>query len=228
MHPVRLTSVFQPIVALADPRYPRAMEALARFPFDTRRPDLVFADAWRVGHGAALEIDAVSLHLEAAATLPLDIAVAVNLSTETVTRYAEPLAYLFRQASRLVIVEITEATDADDLRAIAQLRSAGVAIALDDAGAGRTGPARIRRLSPDMVKLDGALLRAAGSSHGARELVREIAIATAAVGAEFVAEGIESVTDVACAIAFGASMGQGYAFGSPFPVAHYAPLRRSA
>jgi EAL domain-containing protein (putative c-di-GMP-specific phosphodiesterase class I) len=228
MHPVRLTSAFQPIVALVDPRYPRAMEALARFPFDTRPPDLVFADAWRTGHGAALELDAVSLHLEAGALLPLDIAIAVNLSTETVTRHAEALAYLLRKTSRLVIVELTESTDADDLHAIAQLRSAGVAIALDDAGAGRTGPARIRRLSPDIVKLDGALLRAAGHSSGARELVREIAIATAAVGAEFVAEGIESVADVACAIAFGASMGQGYAFGAPAPVTHYAPLRRSA
>jgi EAL domain-containing protein (putative c-di-GMP-specific phosphodiesterase class I) len=228
MYPVRLTSVFQPIVTLADPRYPRAMEALARFPFDTRRPDLIFAEAWRAGHGAAMELDAVSLHLEAGAPLPLDIAIAVNLATETVTRHAEALAYLLRQTSRLVIVELTEATDADDLHAIAQLRSAGVAIALDDAGAGRTGPARIRRLSPDIVKLDAALLRAAGRSSGAREMVREIAIATASVGAEFLAEGIETVADAACAIAFGASMGQGYAFGIPAPVTHYAPLRRSA
>jgi len=225
MHPVRLTSVFQPIVTLADPSYPRALEALARFP-DGRRPDTVFAAAHTVGSGDALELEAASIHIETAHALPLDIALAINLSAGTIARHADPLAHLLRRSARLVIVEITEEDDRDDLRSIALLRSAGIAIALDDAGAGRTGPHRIRRISPDIVKLDGALLHAARSNRGAYDMLRAITAVSREIGAELVAEGLETAADVAQAISFGASMGQGYVFGAPAPAEQYRRLRR--
>jgi EAL domain-containing protein (putative c-di-GMP-specific phosphodiesterase class I) len=227
MHPVRLASVFQPIVTFADPRYPRAMEALSRFP-DGCRPDEIFASARAAGTGDGLELSAVSAHLDAAVALPLDIALAVNLSTNVVTRHADALAVHLRRTSRLVIVELTEESDRDDLGALAELRSAGIAIALDDAGAGFTGAARIERVTPDIVKLDGALLRAARGSSGAHDLLRALVASAQAVGAELVAEGIETVADAACAISLGASMGQGYAFGAPAPADHYRLLHRES
>lgn len=227
MHPVRLTTVLQPIVSFADPHYPRAAEALARFP-DGRNPADVFAVAREAGHGDRLDLAALETHLAALPYLPVDIALAVNLSTETVTRHAEPLAMRLRGAGRLIIVELTEESDRDDLAAIGVLRAAGIALALDDAGAGRTGPARIRRVAPDVVKLDGALLRTAQTNRAARDLVREIIAASTVIGAEIVAEQLESVTDVACAIAFGATMGQGYAFGAPAAPERFLRVDRSA
>jgi EAL domain-containing protein (putative c-di-GMP-specific phosphodiesterase class I) len=158
--------------------------------------------------------------------LPLDIALAINLSAGTIARHADPLAHLLRRSARLVIVEITEEDDRDDLRSIALLRSAGIAIALDDAGAGRTGPHRIRRISPDIVKLDGALLHAARSNRGAYDMLRAITAVSREIGAELVAEGLETAADVAQAISFGASMGQGYVFGAPAPAEQYRRLRR--
>lgn len=227
MHPVRLASVFQPIIAFSNPSYPRAMEALARFP-DGRRPDEVFASARAGGAGDAFELAAVSAHLDAAVVLPLDIALAINLSTGVVTRHADALAVHLRRTSRLIIVELTEESDRDDLGALAELRSAGIAIALDDAGAGFTGAARIERVTPDIVKLDGALLRAARGSSGANDLLRTLVASATSVGAELVAEGIETVADAANALALGASLGQGYAFGAPAPVDHYRLLRRAS
>jgi EAL domain-containing protein (putative c-di-GMP-specific phosphodiesterase class I) len=227
MHPVRLTTVLQPIVSLADPGSPRAAEALARFP-DGRSPDTVFAAARETGSADRLELACIETHLAALPYLPAEIALALNLSTDTVTRHADFLALRLRAVHRLIIVELTEESDGDDLAAIGILRAAGIAIALDDAGAGRTGPQRIRRVAPDLVKIDGALLQAAQTVRAARDLVREITAASTAIDAEIVAEGLESVTDVACAIAFGASMGQGYAFGAPVPPERFARRERSA
>ena len=123
-------------------------------------------------------------------------------------------------------MELTEQDVDDDLNALAHLRAAGIALALDDAAAGSTGVERILRVAPDLVKIDGPLLHAAQTSAAADALLHTIVDAAITVGAELVAEGIEGEVDLLRAMALRASLGQGYALGRPLPVEHYLVSRQ--
>lgn len=117
-------------------------EALTRFPGATDvTPDVWFSEAASVGLGAELELAVIEAALSAAAGLPEDIFVSVNLSPESCL---DPrLAGLLRMPqapARPIVLELTERTAVADYcalkEALSPLRSSGVRLTVDDAGAG--------------------------------------------------------------------------------------------
>ena len=120
-----------------------------------------------------------------------------------------------------VVVEITEraltARPADLLHAVAQARSRGWGIALDDVGADVRSLALMPLLRPDVIKLDLRLVHEQATTEVA-EIVNAVNAERERTGAIVLAEGIETEEHLATARALGATLGQGWYFGRPGPL----------
>jgi len=119
-----------------------------------------------------------------------------------------------------LVVEITESTLISDsllvLRELRQLRKLGVRVAIDDFGMGYSSLSRLRRLPVDIVKIDRSFVsRVAHDREGA--VVQSILDMAASMDLEVVAEGIETVAQLAALRARGCVLGQGFYFSQPVP-----------
>src|SRR5438132_13097546 len=154
--------VYQPIVRVPGGEV-LGWEALARFAMmPNRAPDRWFEEAALVGLREQLELRAVRDALAVARKLHNGHFISVNASPETLQ--SPRFAALAREAGggRLV-VEVAEPTVVEDYgrlrHAVDDLRSSGVRVAIDDAGAGFASLKQIVQLAPEFIKLDLALTR---------------------------------------------------------------------
>ena len=126
------------------------------------------------------------------------------------------------------LIELTESAWAVDaaetLVALADLRAAGAALAIDDFGAGFSSLSRLHKLDVDVVKLDCVLLR--GIPHDASSAsVLRAAIDLARVGqVAIIAEGVETDEHATWLIANGIEHAQGFLFGQPLRADELTPL----
>lgn len=220
--------VFQPIIELESGTVV-AHEALARFDCDPRRPpDQWFADAARVGLGAQLELAAVERAIGCLDDFPGSQRISVNVSPATLAT-AEFTDLIGGVPGHRLIVELTESTRVDDyaalLEAIELVRSSGVRIAVDDAGAGYAGLQHIVRLRPDVIKLDRSMIQRIDRDPVRRALATSIVSFGRDTGSTIVAEGIEEPAELATLCELGVAWGQGYLLGRPAP---RAPGERGA
>jgi diguanylate cyclase (GGDEF)-like protein/PAS domain S-box-containing protein len=125
-------------------------------------------------------------------------------------------------------VEMTESAwtiDAADVRAeLAELRAAGVTLAIDDFGAGFSSLSRLHELELDAVKLDRRLLAGIPGDGTAVAITRAIVELARACDAAIIAEGVESEEQIAFLTAAGIEFAQGYLFGQPLRAADITPL----
>lgn len=212
-----LAPVGQPIVRFATGETV-GMEALARLPALGQGPAEVFPEAWHLGVGLELELAAVDAAMERFAGLADDAYLSVNVAPATLAdeRFLERARSLPR--GRLV-AEVTEHAVIDDYArmdlAAQRLREAGVRFAVDDVGAGFSGLERILRLSPDILKIDKALVRDIDTSPQRHAMVAALRAFAAEVGAGLVAEGIETGAELATLCEVGVGCGQGFYLGVP-------------
>ena len=121
--------------------------------------------------------------------------------------------------SRRVVVELTEQVKVDDYSRLSytlrQLRLMGVRLAIDDTGAGFASLAHILKLTPDIIKLDRELT--SGIDHDPVRSALAAALVTFAsrTGAEIVAEGIETGTELEVLRGLGIRYGQGFLLCRP-------------
>ena len=213
-----LSTVFQPIVALASGLV-CGYEALSRFSLEpVRSPDLWFAEAAAVGRLLEAELTAVARALEQLDALPRDAYLSLNVSPETAV--ADGLLALVGPAMgpRLVL-EITEHAPIEDYAAfgaaLERVRARGVRIAIDDTGAGFASLRHILRLAPDIIKIDMTLTRRITTDRAERALTRALISFAAETGATVIAEGIESEEEIRALSELGVPCGQGYHLGRP-------------
>ncbi len=128
----------------------------------------------------------------------------------------------------LFIVELTESAwtvDAADARAaMADLRAAGTALAIDDFGAGFSSLSRLRQLGVDVIKLDRMLLRGVPDDGEATMVLRAIVEMARVCDAALVAEGVEREDQTEWLIANGVQQAQGFLFGQPQAAAELTPV----
>jgi EAL domain-containing protein (putative c-di-GMP-specific phosphodiesterase class I) len=114
---------------------------------------------------------------------------------------------------------LTEHTRIDDYassnRAFEYLRSLGMRIAVDDAGAGYAGLQHILRLRPDIVKLDQGLTGGIDTDAAKRALATSMVSFAREIGAVLVAEGIETPEQLHVLRDLGVGWGQGFLLGLP-------------
>jgi EAL domain-containing protein (putative c-di-GMP-specific phosphodiesterase class I) len=214
-----LQTVFQPIVDLRTGGTVGA-EALARFtapPF--RAPNLWFAEAEELGLGTELEVTALRSALEQLTKLPSGLYLSINASPATIVS-ADFRAAMAAIPAERVVLELTEHTGIDDYHlfgeAIAELRSNGLRLAVDDAGAGFSSFRHILNLRPDIIKLDIALTRGIDTDPARRALGSAmLAFGLDAYNASIVAEGVETQSELTTLQALGCHYGQGYYLGRP-------------
>ena len=210
-----LRMVFQPIIDLRTGR-PAGYEALSRFP--TGRPDEWFARAAGAGLAVPLELAALDEAARHVPCLPEGTYLAVNLSPETMCtpQFAARAERLPLDRLVLELTEQTEVTTYEVLtERVAWLRTLGGRVAVDDAGAGYAGLQRIVAITPDVLKLDAHLTRGVGDSAARQAMARAMAWFADRIGADLVAEGVETERELAALRGLGVDYVQGYHTGRP-------------
>jgi EAL domain-containing protein (putative c-di-GMP-specific phosphodiesterase class I) len=94
------------------------------------------------------------------------------------------------------------------------LKGAGIRVAIDDVGFGRSSLETLILLEPDVVKIDRAGAFSARDADMERSLRRMVGV-VASMESEAVAEGIESREDLELLREIGVTLGQGVLWGDP-------------
>ena len=124
----------------------------------------------------------------------------------------------YNVSSAEVVVEILETGVDDEIQladAARLYRKMGCKIAIDDFGVGYSNFDRLWRLQPDIVKLDGSIIRCAARDKHARIVLANMVKLVKECGAKIAIEGIENSTEAKLATDVGADFLQGYFFGRP-------------
>lgn len=227
---VGLATVFQPIVDLRR-GVVVGYEALSRLshPGIVGGPDRWFAAAHRAGRSA--DLDAAALAAGLAHRPALDDGCFLSVNVEPGALASDAVTRAFAAAGGLagVVVEITEHRPVDPLAlepTLDRLRGDGAVIAVDDAGAGYAGLAEILLLRPAIVKLDRSLVHGIDHDEAKATLVEMLATYSARVGAQLVAEGVETTDELRRLVALGVPLAQGWALARP--AAPWPPLTAGA
>jgi EAL domain-containing protein (putative c-di-GMP-specific phosphodiesterase class I) len=161
------------------------------------------------------------------AELGLPLLVTVNVSAASlvtgtlVDDVAAALAASGLPPERLV-VELTETTVAEDPeRAAAQfaaLRISGVEVAIDDFGSGFSSLGQLVNIPAGILKIDRSLVAGAADHRSASAAAIAAVVALAqACGMRALAEGVETVEQLALAASLGCTFAQGYYIARPMP-----------
>jgi hypothetical protein len=232
---------YQPIVRLAD-AVPVALEALVRLRHPgkgTIMPDSFVPQLEAAGLGAELTrlVSARALSDLARPPLaPLGLRMGLNFPLDVLLEPAAVEALeIARQeagvAADRIVIELTESQPAQDLprlrRALERLRGLGYGAAIDDVGPGAQDLGGLLALPFTSVKLDKAVVQAAGRSERARGFVAAVIDGAKAAGMVVVAEGVETVDGWHALRAMGADCAQGFLAARPLPLAA-VPVWRDA
>lgn len=214
----RLRMAFQPIVDLDDCRV-EGVEALARF---TLHPDWGpqewFDEAGAVGLRVELEEAALHTAVGDVDRFPAGWFLSVNLSPEAVMS-GGALRILEGAGVDRLVVEVTEHAQVADygelLRALADFRSSGGRLAIDDAGAGFASLRHVLVLLPDVIKLDMSLTRGIDQDRSRRALASALVSFASETDATIFAEGIETPEELVTLRDLGVRYGQGFYLARP-------------
>ncbi|MES2170478.1 MAG: EAL domain-containing protein [Actinomycetota bacterium] len=156
--------------------------------------------------------------------LGLDVEVAVNVSAVQLTT-SDFFERLLRNLTRLalppqrIIVEITESLAIADHRDAARrldfIRSAGVAVSIDDYGSGYSSLDQLMKLPATELKMDRSLVQRTGAGSD-EQLASTIELAHE-MGLRVVAEGIETDAQLERVRSLGCDRVQGYLTGTALP-----------
>jgi len=94
-------------------------------------------------------------------------------------------------------------------------RSLGIKVALDDTGAGYAGLEAVMQLAPDFIKVDISLVRSVDRDLGRRVLLQALRDISEVIGAQVIAEGIETERELETLCKMGIPFGQGHLLGRP-------------
>jgi EAL domain-containing protein (putative c-di-GMP-specific phosphodiesterase class I) len=220
----RFNLVFQPVVHLGN-RTVHHYEALLR-------PLAVDGALWRSPQdfvlcaealGLAEELDlAVLQEVITVLARVSDCSVAANisgLSMQSLTFRDRMMALLPTGSYRRLLVELTETAEIEDAVIAAttldRLRASNIALCIDDFGAGAAAFRYLRDFRMDYVKIDGAYVQAATNSRRERELVTSMLVLARSMGAQAIAEMIETKEQARLMQELGSTFGQGWLFGKP-------------
>ncbi|MDC8772837.1 EAL domain-containing protein [Roseateles albus] len=225
---------YQPQLALQDGRLV-GLEALMRWPDGAggmvATPDVFVPLAEQAGligelglwvlHRAAEDW----LQLQGLRGAPPRISVNVSLpqfrSGELQSQVTEVLARHALPAGTLEL-EITESIAMDDpalvVSTLTTLRAQGARVALDDFGTGYSSLSQLRTLPIDVLKIDRAFVSQIGDRHGDAFVETVVALGQR-IGAEIVAEGVETAAQAEFLRAQACHTAQGWLYAKAMPLA---------
>lgn len=222
----RYQIVFQPIINVAEDRVV-GFEGLTRFQTEPlRSPDQWFDDALKVGLQDELELAVMHAALSNLSALPEGAYLSLNISPATILK-GGAAAVLAGHPLERIMLEVTEHVSVEDYSPIAAvlapLRSQGLRLAVDDAGAGYASFRHILKLKPDVIKLDRSLISRIDVDLGSRALAAALVRFAEEMRCKVVAEGVETAEELAVLRALKINKAQGYLLGKPAPLSARSP-----
>ena len=224
--------VYQPIVDLGSGEIVAA-EALLRWwhpRFGEISPGTFIPLAERVGSVGALGDFVIDTALDDIAgwraTCGTPIPVGVNVSPRQLTDPGLVDSLISGAAARglgkvPLALEVTEEALVDDIDAVAEtvtaLRAAGITVAVDDFGTGYSSLRYLRRFDANIVKIDQEFVQAAPLEPRTNALVASVVAMADVLDMTCIAEGIETLEQLALVRAHGCHYGQGYLIARPMP-----------
>ena len=196
-------------------------ELLARFPRGVvdAPPDAWFAAAQERGVSGRLQARVLRRALRALDALPPNTFLSVNLDPHVVGDDAVLAALASRPRLDRLVVELTEHSRPHDLavldRLVADVRERGGLVAVDDAGTGYAGLARLLHLRPDIVKVDRELVSGVDADPVKAAMVSMLGDLAGRMDAWLLTEGIETRAELEVLVRLGVPLGQGYYVGAP-------------
>jgi diguanylate cyclase (GGDEF)-like protein/PAS domain S-box-containing protein len=162
----------------------------------------------------------------------MPVPVAVNLSPKQFRR--RDLDALIRAAlvrtgtsAEFLELEITESclmeNPEDAVRALRNLRAAGLRISVDDFGTGYSSLSYLTRLPLSALKIDRSFVRDAETSTEAASIVRAVIDMAQNLRLTVIAEGVETEQQAAFLRRHGCDQAQGYFYGRPVPADEITP-----
>jgi EAL domain-containing protein (putative c-di-GMP-specific phosphodiesterase class I) len=167
----------------------------------------------------ALEARMLSAALDARSRVPAEQTLTVNISPTALLN--AQVQEVFEDYGSLlgITVELTEHRTPEDIDRIVprvrELREAGAGIALDDVGGGRGALRYARALEPDLIKLDGDVVRRVDVEPMKRVMVESALAVARDLDTPVVAEGIETSHELDLLLRMGIGFGQGYLLARP-------------
>jgi diguanylate cyclase (GGDEF)-like protein len=226
-----LYPVFQPIVSLGDGAI-YSHEALIRGPQDTsfHSPDALLAAASHESLNFEFENFCVTVALNRWGELRESGRLFVNISAEVLVQVLKncgrdvliELVSGFGVLPRLLVLEITEYERVSDMdyfaTVVREVRSAGVSLALDDFGDGKSSLRLWSQLKPEFVKIDKYFTKDISQHADKLKTIQALQQIAAIFDTSLVAEGIETEDDLRVLRDLGIAYGQGYFLGRPAPL----------
>jgi len=137
-----------------------------------------------------------------------------NLRAEGLRKMLE----VFNLRPNDLVLEISESESIDNFGVFREManscRELGIRIAIDDAGTGYASLEAILEIAPDFIKTDMTLVRGIDADPPRQEVVRAINALALGIGAQVVAEGIETDRELRVLRDLGVRYGQGFYFGA--------------
>lgn len=228
-----ISSVFQPIINLTSQEL-LGYEALSRGPAQTEFESPLFLLRVADRAGLTVELDRVfrTMALRNAVSLPSDSAVFINTLPSTLydpdlsAGRLKALLEELRLSPERLVFEFSERYVVHNrdlvIEAVNRHRELGIKLAIDDVGAGYSGLERIASLQPDYLKIDGTLVRDIDGQSVKRSVFKALVHMASEIGAEVIAECIETQAERDCLVDLGVRYGQGFLIGRPAPPAEAA------
>lgn len=227
--PGGLTARFQPIfdVGHGVARRIEAVEGLVRGPTGTNleRADVLFEYVRRKRQQGPVDKLAVQTVLAAAASVPDDCSISVNVHATTLGQEPGFANFFFETAAQSgispdrLVIEIVEHLGLWDstvfLRTLDDLRKRGIRVAMDDVGIGQSNLQRIVDCRPDYLKVDRYFISRIDADHYRRAALEAVVLLADRIDATVVAEGIETPAELETVCGLGVGLGQGYGLCSP-------------
>jgi diguanylate cyclase (GGDEF)-like protein len=207
-------------------------EALLRWNHKERgfvAPDKMVQLAEKTGLISALTTWVINAALRECAKfreVGLNMAVSINVSAENLREtelpdYLSHAMELWKITPDRFILELTETAMMEDRPALVdtllRLKELGVALSMDDFGAGYSSMARLSRLPLDEVKLDMSFIRNMLKTQRDEKVVHSMIELAHNLGMRVVAEGVEDRQTLACLKTLGCDLIQGYHISPPVP-----------
>jgi len=217
-----LYAVAQPILRLSDERVV-AHELLSRSRFQVlEMPDELFQYSRENEILPQVDMNCLRLCLEASRRLSGARRYHVNLFPSTLlSADLDLLLQHFPAAAGggRFCVEINEQQvvgDPGNLRgAVQALRAHGIQVAIDDVGFGRSSLESLVLLEPDVLKIDKRFVTGVAWSPGKKNALGRLCKVGKALGAQVIAEGVETREDLWTLRELGIEYGQGFLWSQP-------------
>ncbi|TBW41331.1 EAL domain-containing protein [Siculibacillus lacustris] len=229
--------VYQPQVSLAT-RQLIGVEALVRWTHPTEgpiSPALFVAVAEETGMIHRLGAFVLERACRDAMTWPRPITVAVNVSpiqfqTGDLVAIVERALAVSGLAPTRLQLEMTESAfvhDGDTLRAsFDTLTGRGITFALDDFGTGYSSLSHLTRFPISKIKIDRAFVTDVPADETSMAVLRSVMALAEGLGAETIAEGIETEVQARVLTDLGCRQGQGFLFSRGVAAPAIAALMR--